>query len=108
MGPHDPYVPKLSGSEPRHRRAGTASKDESVVGDKVEGATGSLRSGAVPSPQHATGTTATTDVLRRSEVEQPRTDEDAAIDRASGLGRSDVGTDGGDERTRSHERMAAG
>ena len=88
MGPHDPYVPKLSGSEQRHRRAGTASKDESVVSEKVGGANGSLRPGAVPSQQHATSTTATTDVLMRSEDEQPRTDEDAAIDRASGLGRS--------------------
>ena len=60
-----------------------------MVGDKVDGANRRHRSGEVASQQHATGTTATIDVLMRSEVEQPLMDGAAAIDRANGLDRSE-------------------
>ena len=81
-------MPKLSGSGRRPRRADTASKGESVVGSKDDGASGSRRSGEVASQHEATGTNAAIDVLQRSEVEQPLPDGAAAIDRANGLGRS--------------------
>ena len=81
-------MPKLSGSGRRPRRADTASKGESVVGSKDDGASGSRRSGEVASQQEATGTNAAIDVLQRSEVEQPLTDGAAAIDGANGLDRS--------------------
>ena len=81
-------MPKVSGSGRRLRRADTASKGESVVGSKDDGASGSRRSGEVASQHEATGTNAAIDVLQRSEVEQPLTDGAAAIDGANGLDRS--------------------